>query len=226
MSQKILRAANEYSEKLGFGINNKWLDIERNMFIPFREDGVLLQYEGMPDKDDLASTTLMSYFPYGYTSGNDIPTFEYYITHGMERYLVYPMLSGFLGVFPAWAGDREKALAFYERANLTFFCQPFYASAEWAICNEEERINPKDFINTSFITARGSLLSGLIMGLTKMCPWKGKLGSAPDEWLGENIILPEGWNSITVGKIYLHGKPYKLTAVNGAKKAVLEELND
>ena len=224
MAQKILHAANEYSQKLGLGVNKKWQDIEKNMFIPSREDGVLPQYEGMPDRDDLASTALMSFFPYGYTSGNDIPTFEFYMTHGMERYLFYPMLSGFLGLFPAWAGDRKKALDFYEKANLTFFCQPFYACTEWGIRNAEERNNPTDFVNTSFITARGSLLSGLIMGLTKVCPWRGSLDGSIDEWLGEDIILPEGWNSITIGKVYLRGKAYRIKAENGAKHATLEEL--
>ncbi len=224
MSKKILYTANEYSEKLGFGKNARWSEVSETLWIPSREDGVLPQYEGMPDKDNQASTTLMAYFPYGYTSGNDIPTFEYYINHGMERYLNYPMLSGFLGVFPAWAGDREKSLAFYEKANLTFFCDPFYACTEWGISNPKERKNPQTPVITHFITARGSLLSGLIMGLTKICPWKGSIDGGPEEWLGENIILPEGWKRITIGKVYIRGKAYKIIAENGAKHAVLQEL--
>lgn len=224
MSKKLLYTANEYSEKLGYGKNAKWAEVADTLWIPSREDGVLPQYEGMPDKDEQASTTLMAYFPYGYTSGNDIPTFEYYINHGMERYLTYPMLSGFLGIFPAWAGDRKKSLEFYEKSNLTFFCDPFYASTERAIRDTLEREAPKSPVATSFITARGSLLAGLIMGLTKICPWKGSIEGDPEEWLGENIILPEGWNRITIGKVYIRGKAYKITAENGAKHAVLEEL--
>lgn len=226
MSVKILNAANEYSVKLGYGENKKWTDIAENMFIPSREDGVLPQYEGMPDKYDQASTTLMSFFPYGYTTGNDKPTFDYYMDHGMERYLYYPMLSGFLGIFPAWAGDRKKALDYYQRANFTFFCDPFYACTEYGIPSEDERKNLTDFVNTSFITARGSLLSGLIMGLTKICPWKGPLDGSVEEWLGGDIILPEGWNKITVGKVYIRGKAYRVEAVNGAKHAELTELKE
>ena len=62
------------------------------------------------------------------------------------------------------------------------------------------------------------------MGLTKVCPWRGSLDGSIDEWLGEDIILPEGWNSITIGKVYLRGKAYRIKAENGAKHATLEEL--
>ncbi len=224
MSAKILRSASEYSEKLGYGKREDWLEIADNMFIPSREDGVLPQYEGMPEKPDQPSTVLMSYFPYGYKTDNDVPTFEYYITHGMDRYVTYPMLSGFLGIFPAWLGDRKLSLKYYERANFDFICQPFYACTEDWFPDPMERINPKQWKSTCFITARGSLLSGLLMGLTKICPWNGGLDADINEWIGENIILPEGWNKLTLNKVYIRGKAYKITAENGAKHAVIEEI--
>ncbi len=224
LSIKILNIANEYREKLGMGTNKKWKDIADNMFIASRPDGVLPQYEGMPDSDEQASTVLMSHFPYGYTSENDKVTFEYYINNGMREYLQYPMLSGFLGLFPLWAGDRKKGLEFYERSNLDFFCDPFYACVEWAIPDPEERRNPKNYQTTSFITARGSLLSGLIMGLTKMCPWRGHVDGDITEWLGRDIVLPEGWESVTLHKVYLRGKAYKITAKHGAECAEITEL--
>ncbi len=227
MSARILRSAAEYSEMTGFGKQEKWLDMADHMYIPTREDGVLLQYEGMKERENLASTTLMAYFPYGYTDTpeNDKKTFEFYIDHGMARYLCYPMLSGFLGIFPTWCGNRGKGLYYYEMANLTFFCDPFYACTEWSIGDKEFRKKPTEPLCTSFITGRGSLLSGLIMGLTKMCPWKGDVDADPSEWFGEDIILPDGWDRITIDKIYIRGKAYKLYAENGAKKAVLEPLD-
>ena len=142
----------------------------------------------------------------------------------MFGYCRYPMLSGFLGVFPAWNGDRETALKFYEEANLTFFCEPFYACTEWSIPDPADRKDPAKPLNTSFITARGSLLSGLIMGLTKMCPWRGGVNGPIEEWFGEDIVLPAGWTKLTVGKIRIRGKAYRLTAEQGAPRAVLEEL--
>ncbi|MBQ7828255.1 MAG: glycoside hydrolase family 65 protein [Clostridia bacterium] len=226
MSQKLLRSGSEYSEIMGLGVRRNWLDIADGLYIPLRDSGVLEQYEGMIDRDDQATTTLMSYFPYGYTNGaeSDGATFEYYITHGMERYCYYPMLSGFLGVFPAWLGDRKAALRFYEIANLTFFCEPFHSCIEWGIQNEDDRVNLKGPVGTNFITGRGSLLSGLIMGLTKICPWKGSVDAPVEEWLGEDIVLPEGWNKITVGRVTIRGKAYRIEAEHGAKRAKLIEL--
>ena len=65
---------------------------------------------------------------------------------------------------------------------------------------------------------------GLIMGLTKMCPWRGPENGDIREWFGENIVLPSGWKKITVGKIYIRGRSYRLTAADGAKRAELEEI--
>lgn len=228
MSQKLLRSGSEYSEMMGLGIRSKWLEIADGLVIPIREDGILEQYENMPENDSQPSTTLMSYFPYGYTNTNDpesdSKTFEYYITHGMAEYCSYPMLSGFLGIFPAWIGDRKTALKFYELANLTFFCEPFYSCTEWSISDSKIPVEVNQPVTTNFITARGSLLSGLIMGLTKICPWKGSVSAPIEEWLGEDIVLPEGWNKITIGRVSIRGKNYKIEAKNGAKHAELIEL--
>ena len=81
-------------------------------------------------------------------------------------------------------------------------------------------------VGTNFITARGSLLSGLIMGLTKMCPWKGAADGSVDEWFGQDIVLPKGWTKLTVGRIYIRGKAYRVIAEHGAKRAVLEEIEE
>ena len=226
MAAKVLRSAAELSVLLGYGARPRWLEIAERMFVPVREDGVMEQYEGMPEKPSQHPTSLMAYFPYGYTDENQAKTFDYYISHDMFGYCRYPMLSGFLGVYPAWNGDRETALKFYEEANLTFFCEPFHACTEWSIRDPADRIDPKEPLNTSFITARGSLLSGLIMGLTKMCPWKGGVNGPLDDWLGEDIVLPAGWTKLTVGRILLRGKPYRLTAEQGAKRARLEPLDE
>ena len=225
MAAKILRSGAEYSVKLGYGEQKKWLEIADNMYVNFFDDGVARQYDGAKRGNNC--TPLMSYFPYGYSNGkesdeNTVKSMVY------ETDIIsdcrYPMQSGYLGVFPAWAGDREFSLKAYEAGCLNFFCQPFYACTESAIDDPQDRIAPRGALHTSFITGRGSFLSGLIMGLTKMCPWKGGIDSSTDEWFGENIALPAGWRKITVGRIYIRGREYRLEAENGAKRATLTEL--
>ncbi len=226
VAMKVLRSAAEYSQRLGYGEKKKWLTIADKMILPVSEDGVMMQYEGVPERERAFATALMAYFPYGYTDENMTKTIDYYINHDMLAFCRFPMQSGTMGIFPAWNGDRDTALRFFEEANLTFFCQPFCSHVEWSIGVPEKRVDMSSPMKTNFITARGSLLMGLMMGLTKMCPWKGQIGGDINEWFGDNIVLPTGWNKITVGKIYLRGKAYKLTAEHGAKRAVLEELED
>ena len=224
MAAKVLRSAADLSEILGYGEHPSWREISENMFIPVRPDGVVEQYEGMPDLDTVSPVCLMSVFPYGFEDCDMKKTLDYYISHGMKESCCYPMLGSFLGVYPAWNGDPEKSRELYDDSNLDFFCGPFYSSTESAIKDPGERTDPKKHHETDFITNRASLLMGLIMGLTKMCPWRGPGNGDIREWFGENIVLPSGWKKITVGKIYIRGRSYRLTAADGAKRAELEEI--
>lgn len=225
MAAKLLRAASEYSVKLGYGEMKKWLTIADNMVINFFEDGVVRQYDDAPHRDGYSS--LMAYFPYGYTNGaeSDKKTIECMVYEGdIISQCFYPMQSGYLGIFPAWLGDREFSLKTYEAGCLDFFCEPFFACTECSMKDPEDRKNPPAGTRTSFITGRGSFLSGLIMGLTKMCPWKCPLDAPIEDWFGEDITLPAGWNKITIGKISARGKNYRIEAENGAKRATITEI--
>lgn len=224
MAAKLLRSASEYSEMVGHGKREDWLKIADNMYCPRFENGVIAQFDNVDTNSRAIPVTLMAHFPYGYSDDFDKETIAYYVYNGMEEDCYYPMLSGFLGIFPAWIGDRKTSLKYYEIANFSFFVYPFYSHVEMGMPDAEERINPSHELVTNFITARGSLLSGLLMGLTKICPWKGHINSPVEEWLGENIVLPEGWTKLTLGKIYLKGKPYRVIAEHGAKQAILEPL--
>jgi len=62
------------------------------------------------------------------------------------------------------------------------------------------------------------------MGLTKICPWKGSVDAPIEQWLGENIVLPNGWTKITIGRVTIRGKDYRIEAEHGAKHARLIAL--
>lgn len=128
------------------------------------------------------------------------------------------MLSGFLGIFPAWLGDRKKALQFFSKANLEFFCDPFYQCTEYAMTSDEQH-KPYGIV-TPFLAGRGSLLSGLMMGLTRLSIWHDNV----DDWLEGPIVLPEGWEEIEIARIWIKGRPARVRAVNGAEHARIEWL--
>ena len=224
MAAKVLRSAAEMSEMLGYGERPNWREISEKLFIPVRPDGVLEQYEGMPDMETVPPVCLMSLFPYGFEGADIQKTLEYYISHGMKESCKWPMLGNFLGVFPAWNGDPEKSRELYDDSTLEFFCGPFYSCTESAVKDPAARTIPNKELDTDFITNCAALLMGLVMGLTKMCPWRGRENGDINEWFGENIVLPSGWKKITVGKVFIRGRSYRLTAADGAKRAELEEI--
>jgi trehalose/maltose hydrolase-like predicted phosphorylase len=230
LSARVLRLANQYAKVLGYKANPEWEKIADGLIIPIdAEKNYLQQYENCEEKPKMASTTLMSYFPYGYRAENpetDRNTYQFYIEHGMKDYLRYPMQSGYLGIFPAWLGDPEMSLEYFEKANFTFFCEPYFTCVEYSIPDPKERECLDKSVETLFLTGRGSLLAGLMMGLTKFNLWKEDTITDIDfrNCLEEKISLPKGWKKITLNRIYLAGKPYQLIAENGSPKAVLTPL--
>jgi len=158
----------------------------------------------------------LAFFPYGYSHSPEVDaaTYRFFIEHDLEHYLALPMLSGFLGVIPARLGDRALARAYFDRGNLPFFTEPYRMSAEGAITAGHYQRVP-DAVTTVFITGRGSLMAGLMLGLTRINFWKENL----DDWFSGPIVMPEGWDGIVLEKVFLRGRPARITALHGAPRA-------
>ena len=207
--------ANCIVQKLGYPENTHWKYVAENIFIPINQEyQIIEQYEGATIKAKMGEVALMGLFPYGYTHTQQIDenTIRFLIDHGMEDNLVYPMMSGFLGVFPSRVGDRKLSRKYFDEGNLPFFVEPYWMSTElsakfpnWSMDN---RI-------TYFITGRGSLMTGLLMGLTRLDIWQNDF----DNWFAGPIVMPEGWDGIVLEKVYLKGRPARITAMHGDTKA-------
>jgi hypothetical protein len=192
------------------------------MFIPInKEYQYIEQYEGVKIKDRMSEVALMALFPYGYTHTKKIDenTIRFLIDHGLEDNLLYPMLSGFLGVFPALLGDRKTARAFFDEGNLPFFVEPYWMSSEWSA--NSPFLKKADKPVTNFITGRGSLLTGLMMGLTRMNIWQENF----EDWFSGPIVMPEGWDGVVLEKVCLKGRWARITAMHGDAKAKIEWLD-
>jgi hypothetical protein len=169
----------------------------------------------------MADTPLMSVFPYGYTHTPQLGenTIRFLMDHGLEYWLTYPMLAGFLGVFPTRIGDRKTARRYFDEGNLPFFVEPYWMSTE--LSSKFPNYKHTDRPVTCFVTGRGSLLSGLMMGLTRMDIWQ----EAFEDWFAGPIVMPEGWDGIVLEKVYLKGRPARITAMHGDAKAKIEWLD-
>jgi hypothetical protein len=66
----------------------------------------------------------------------------------------------------------------------------------------------------------GGFLLGLILGFPNIQPGPGK----PQDWCKESVTLPAGWRSIEIERIWIRGKPWRLSATQGAPRARLEPI--
>ena len=220
LCRKVLREANAMGLQLGYPENSKWSRIADGLIIPMEpEHGYIAQYEGAPHQPQLSCELMMAYFPYCFRTNNKLDeyTIRTYIEHGLENQLIYPMLSGFLGIFPAWMGDREMSLRYFEKGVGPFLREPYMTSVEWVARDGSD----PDNMPTPFLTGRGALLAGIMLGLTRLNLWESE-----EKWLEGPITLPQGWEEITLQRVYLKGRPARVTAKHGATHAEIEWLDE
>jgi len=223
LSKIVLNHVNRFAEKLGYPMNPIWKQISDDLYVPIHGGlNFVEQYENCQIKDSMPPESLMAFFPYGYSYSRQVDenTMMFYIEHGLRRYLSLPMLSGFLGVIPAYLGDRKLAREFFEEGNLRFFIEPYLMCTERALTGDYYKRVP-DAITTTFLTGRGSMIAGLMMGLSRIDLWKEDL----DDWFSGPIVMPEGWDGIVMEKVYLRGRPARITAMHGAPRAQVEWLD-
>jgi hypothetical protein len=217
----VLEHASRIAVRMGYPVNETWKTIAETMFIPIHPElNFIEQYEGCKIKPSLPPESLMAFYPYGYSHSKavDESTFRFFIEHDLKRYLSGPMLSGFLGVFPARLGDRPLSREFFDEGTLPFFVEPFMLCTEGGAIHYQRR---PDGLITIFLTGRGSLLSGLMLGLTRLDIWQ----EAFEDWFAGPIVMPEGWDGIVLEKVYLKGRPARITAMHGDAKARIEWLD-
>jgi hypothetical protein len=68
-----------------------------------------------------------------------------------------------------------------------------------------------------FFANLGGFLMGLLLGFPGLLPGPGE----PENWMRRAVVLPEGWSSIEVERVWIRGRPFKLVARQGTKRAEL-----
>jgi hypothetical protein len=59
------------------------------------------------------------------------------------------------------------------------------------------------------------------MGLTRLDIWQKDI----EDWFAGPIVMPEGWDGIVLEKVYLKGRPARITAMHGDAKAKIDWLD-
>jgi hypothetical protein len=57
----------------------------------------------------------------------------------------------------------------------------------------------------------GGFLSSLVLGFPRLEPGEGE----PETWSKAQVVLPTGWEAIEVDRIWVRGRPMRLTARHG-----------
>jgi trehalose/maltose hydrolase-like predicted phosphorylase len=129
-----------------------------------------------------------------------------------EGYVGAPMLSALLGVYAARAGDRRRALALFQSGYADFISEPFTTTLEY------EPTRFPDMARAGPFTAN---LSGFLMALLYGLPGLQPDSGEPSGWAGRPVVLPRGWESIQVERVWVRGQELALEARHGARSARL-----
>ena len=124
------------------------------------------------------------------------------------------MLSALYGVWAARSNDRRLALRFLDEGYGQFTSGRFSQTLEYRPDKfpEQPRAGP-------FFANIGGFLLSLLFGFTGLKPNYGEV----ETWNERTAVLPDGWRAIEVDRVWIRGKPTRLTARQG-QAAKLEKI--
>ena len=208
----VLRDAVSAAKKLGRAVDPDWVEIAANIVLP-TQGHVIVSHDGFKPDEEKGGTPdpLMGIFPLGYGMAPEVElsTLNFYL--GLrEGYIGSPMLSALYGVWAAYAGDRALSAKLMDEGYSQFCAGRFMQTLEYRtdVFPDQPRAGP-------FFANLGGFLIGLLAGFPGLQPGPGDVPS----WGKRAVQLPEGWTSIEVQRVWIYGKPYRLTARQGAERA-------
>jgi hypothetical protein len=213
----FLRRAAAVVRSLGEEPPQEWEAAADAILIPRDErTGAIVNHDGFRLDEHLGETpeAAAALFPLGFRAGPEVEaaTLRFALRHQAPRFVGTPMLSAVLGVHAAWSGRRKLAAELFDRGYAAFFDDPFEAPDEYSTTDDK-------FPQASPMLANlGAFLSSLFYGLPGIVP----SAADPGTWAERRVILPAGWKSIEVERLWVRGRPTRLIAAHGAERAILE----
>lgn len=206
----VLRDAVAAAEALGVAADPAWAEIAGRMVLPMRGD-IVVSHDGYRANEEKGGTPdpLMGVFPLAHPLGEarESATLAFYLGLAQD-YIGSPMLSALYGVWAAYAGDRKLSARLMEDGYARFSADRFLQTLEYRadVFPEQPRAGP-------FFANLGGFLNGLLFGFPGLRPGPGD----PGAWAQRQVVLPQGWDAIEAGRIYIHGKPARLIARHGER---------
>ena len=212
----VLQDAIRVAADLNLPADPTWKEIADGMALPVRGQAVI-SHDGFRADEEKGATPdpLMGLFPFGYglEPAQEKATLELYLDMAQD-YVGSPMLSALYGAWAARLGDRRLALKLLDDGYGQFCTGRFRQTLEYRADRfpEQPQAGP-------FFANIGGFLTSLLFGFTGLRAGPG----APDSWAERKVLLPQGWSSIEVDRLWIHGQAMRLIARQG-EMARLERL--
>lgn len=214
----ILRRAIRMAGTLGRQAPEGWSATLDDLYLPVRPDGVIASHDGFRVTEPKGATPspLAGLFPYDYPASatQRQKTLEFYLSRWRD-YAGAPMLPALYGVWACMAGDRTLALTLFEEGYAAYDLPRFHQCLEYTGDHADGGTAAGPFFANL-----GGLLLGLVYGYAGLEIDDGD----PGDWPQRPVVLPEGWEAIEVERLWVRGRPARLTARHGADRAILEML--
>ena len=220
-AEVVLREASAVARKLGIEPSARWEDIANGLVLPYNKNGsVVLDHDGWNPGEEKGATpsTLAAIFPIGYNKLDpavERSTIEYYLEL-WEDYIGSPMLSSLYGAWAARLGDRDRALHLLDEGYGQFVSPRFMNVHEY----RDDKF-PEMTPAGPFFANLGGFLIDCYFGFPGIRIHEGP----PHEWCERPVVLPAGWESIEVERLWAQGRPYRMIAEHGAAHASIEPLD-
>jgi len=213
----ILREAQDFARRLGIQPPPEWGEIERRIFIPIdAEAKVILKHDRHRLKDQpVGMEPLAAFFPLTYRPDEEVERATTRCCLESSRpFMHYPFIPALVGVFAARLGDRKFSAELFTAGMADFVVKPFMMFSEFGDPEPHDRAP----VGAPFLTAPGSFLTACLYGLTGLQLGPGE----PEGWFKFPVVMPELWEGVEVERIWVHGRPARLTARHGDKRATIE----
>jgi trehalose/maltose hydrolase-like predicted phosphorylase len=216
---RTLEEAAACAELIGEGVRARWAEVAERLVLPRgRRGSVIVNHDGARLDEDQGGVpeAAAGLFPVGYraTPTRELATYRYAALEQAPRYVGSPMLSALLGVYAARGGEADLAMQLLERGYGDFITGPFMEPDEFPAGQPDKPQASPMFAN----------LSGYLTGLLYGFPGIRLNHGAPAGWCERPVMLPSGWRSIEVERVWVRGRPYRMAANAGAPAAVLEPM--
>jgi protein-glucosylgalactosylhydroxylysine glucosidase len=211
----LLRRTIRIGLSIGAEIPSNWRDMAENLHLPVRSDGVIASHEEFRISEPKGATPspLAGLFPMNYpaTGRQEKATLDLFLSHWPD-YAGSPMLPAFYPVWAAMRGDRALALKLFEEGYVAYDKGRFHQCLEYREDHPDSKVPAGPFMANI-----GGMLMTMLLGL----PGIEISDADPSEWGRRPVILPSGWKSIIVDRLWVGGKPMRMEAIHGTAQARL-----